>query len=60
MPPSGVAIPCSRVNRLEVIGDIVQRPTEAATLQLPGFARATDVIGGFNVWVAAGLPLEPA
>jgi rhodanese-related sulfurtransferase len=32
----------------------------AATLQNLGFARATDVIGGFNAWVAAGLPLEPA
>jgi rhodanese-related sulfurtransferase len=32
----------------------------AATLQDLGFARATDVIGGFNAWVAAGLPLEPA
>jgi rhodanese-related sulfurtransferase len=32
----------------------------AATLQDIGFARATDVIGGFNAWAAAGLPLEPA
>jgi rhodanese-related sulfurtransferase len=32
----------------------------AATLQNLGFTRATDVIGGFNGWVAAGLPLEPA
>jgi rhodanese-related sulfurtransferase len=32
----------------------------AATLQDLGFARATDVIGGFNAWVAAGLPVEPA
>jgi rhodanese-related sulfurtransferase len=32
----------------------------AATLVGLGFARATDVIGGFNAWVAAGLPIEPA
>jgi rhodanese-related sulfurtransferase len=32
----------------------------AATLRGFGFARATDVIGGFNAWVAAGLPIEPA
>jgi rhodanese-related sulfurtransferase len=32
----------------------------AATLLSLGFARATDVIGGFNAWVAAGLPIEPA
>ena len=32
----------------------------AATLHDLGFARATDVIGGFTAWAAAGLPLEPA
>jgi len=32
----------------------------AATLQDLGFARATDVVGGFAAWAAAGLPLEPA
>ena len=32
----------------------------AATLRGLGFARATDAIGGFNAWVAAGLPVEPA
>jgi rhodanese-related sulfurtransferase len=31
----------------------------AATLQDLGFTRATDVIGGFNAWLAADLPLEP-
>jgi rhodanese-related sulfurtransferase len=30
----------------------------AATLRDLGFARATDVVGGFNGWVAAGLPVE--
>ena len=30
----------------------------AATLRDLGFERATDVIGGFNGWRAAGLPVE--
>lgn len=32
----------------------------AATLQQLGFAGATDIAGGFESWVAAGLPVEPA
>ena len=32
----------------------------AATLCDLGFNRATDVIGGFEAWAAAGLPVEPA
>ncbi len=32
----------------------------AATLQDLGYARATDVIGGFEAWAAAGLPVVPA
>ena len=32
----------------------------AATLQVLGFARATDLEGGFQAWRAAGLPVEPA
>jgi rhodanese-related sulfurtransferase len=31
----------------------------AASLQRLGFARATDVIDGFEGWVAAGLPIAP-
>lgn len=30
----------------------------AATLRDLGFARATDVVGGFEAWQAAGLPVE--
>ena len=30
----------------------------AATLRELGFARATDLVGGFNGWAAAGLPVE--
>ena len=32
----------------------------AATLQELGFARATDLEGGFQAWREAGLPVEPA
>jgi rhodanese-related sulfurtransferase len=32
----------------------------AATLQDLGFARATDLAGGFNAWRDAGLPIEAA
>jgi rhodanese-related sulfurtransferase len=31
----------------------------AATLRDLGFASVADVIGGFNAWSAAGLPVEP-
>ncbi|HUR83797.1 MAG TPA: rhodanese-like domain-containing protein [Solirubrobacteraceae bacterium] len=31
----------------------------AATLQQLGFARATDLVGGFQAWRAAGLPVAP-
>lgn len=31
----------------------------AATLRDLGFARAADLAGGFNGWLAAGLPVEP-
>lgn len=32
----------------------------AATLQELGFSYATDMVGGFQAWRAAGLPVEPA
>jgi rhodanese-related sulfurtransferase len=32
----------------------------AATLQDLGFAKATDIVGGFEAWQAAGLPIEAA
>jgi rhodanese-related sulfurtransferase len=32
----------------------------AATLQELGFSRATDVVGGFTAWSAAGLPVQAA
>jgi rhodanese-related sulfurtransferase len=36
-----------------------QSSLAAATLQQLGFAKATDLIGGFQAWRAAGLPTEP-
>jgi rhodanese-related sulfurtransferase len=37
-----------------------QSSLAAATLQRLGFARATDVVGGFQAWRAAGLPVSCA
>ena len=37
-----------------------QSSLAAATLQQLGLVDATDVIGGFQAWKAAGLPVEPA
>lgn len=35
-----------------------QSSLAAATLQDLGFMRATDLVGGFQAWAAAGLPVE--
>ncbi len=37
-----------------------QSSLAAATLQQLGFARATDLVGGFQAWRDAGLPVTPA
>lgn len=37
-----------------------QSSLAAATLKDLGFTRATDLVGGFQAWRAAGLPVEPA
>ena len=37
-----------------------QSSLAAATLQQLGFARATDLVGGFQAWRAAGLPVAAA
>jgi rhodanese-related sulfurtransferase len=36
-----------------------QSSLAAATLQELGFARATDLVGGFQAWRAAGRPVDP-
>jgi rhodanese-related sulfurtransferase len=41
-----------------VCSDGYQSSLAAATLQDLGFARATDLVGGFRAWRAAGLPVE--
>ncbi len=40
-------------------GQGFQSSLVAAELRRLGFARATDVIGGFAGWIEAGLPVEP-
>ena len=37
-----------------------QSSLAASTLQDLGFSRATDLVGGFRAWKAAGLPVEAA
>jgi rhodanese-related sulfurtransferase len=37
-----------------------QSSLAAANLQEMGMINATDVIGGFEAWAAAGLPIQPA
>ena len=36
-----------------------QSSLAAATLQDLGFARVTDLVGGFQAWRADGRPVEP-
>lgn len=36
-----------------------QSSLAAVTLQELGLSRATDLVGGFQAWRAAGLPVEP-
>ena len=37
-----------------------QSSLAAATLRDIGFTRAADLVGGFQAWRGAGLPVEPA
>ena len=62
-PASGHADPRVPGPAAEVIvmcNEGYQSSLAAATLQELGFARATDLVGGFQAWRAAGLPVEPA
>ena len=59
-PDSGVANPVLARPEARVIvmcDEGHQSSLAAATLQDLGFARATDLIGGFQAWKAAGLPV---
>ncbi|HEV8696057.1 MAG TPA: rhodanese-like domain-containing protein [Candidatus Limnocylindrales bacterium] len=60
-PTSGHSDPSlsSRDRRIILVcADGYSSSLAAATLRDLGFARATDLDGGFNGWVAAGLPVE--
>ena len=62
-PASGHADPRVPGLHAEVIvmcNEGYQSSLAAATLQELGFARATDLDGGFQAWRAAGLPVEAA
>src|SRR5204862_2137145 len=62
-PASGHAGPRVAGPEAEVIlmcSEGYQSSLAAVTLQDLGFARATDLVGGFQAWRAAGLPVEPA
>jgi rhodanese-related sulfurtransferase len=50
-----------RVRQLVVMcNEGYQSSLAAATLHELGLTRATDLVGGFQAWRAAGLPVEPA
>jgi rhodanese-related sulfurtransferase len=60
-PTSGHDDPALSDRRRHVIlvcADGYSSSLAASTLLDLGFARATDVVGGFNGWVKAGLPVE--
>ena len=62
-PASGHADPRVPGPEAEVIlmcDEGYQSSLAAGTLRDLGFARATDLVGGFQAWRAAGLPVEPA
>jgi rhodanese-related sulfurtransferase len=62
-PASGYAdprVPGPDVAVIVMCNEGYQSSLAAASLQELGFARATDLAGGFQAWRAAGLPVEPA
>jgi len=61
-PASAVRIPEATDHNVRVIVICAQGYSSslaAASLQNLGLVNATDVIGGFEAWKAAGLPVEP-
>jgi rhodanese-related sulfurtransferase len=61
-PDSPSRIPESRDHEVRVIvicNEGYSSSLAAASLQDLGLVNATDVIGGFQAWKAAGLPVEP-
>ena len=62
-PASGAAIPEARCYDLEVVVVCRQGYSSglaAASLRALGLHRATDMIGGVEAWLAAGLPVTSA
>jgi rhodanese-related sulfurtransferase len=61
-PTSPTRIPAATGTDVEVVlccDEGYVSSLAAARLHDLGLARATDVIGGFQAWRAAGLPVEP-
>ena len=62
-PTSDARIPEAVDHDVEVIlfcSEGYSSSLAAASLQDLGLHRATDVVGGFRAWDAAGLPTQPA
>lgn len=62
-PDSGYADPTLADPSRQIVlvcADGYSSSLAAATLRELGFARATDLVGGFTAWAATGLPVVPA
>jgi len=61
-PSSETALPEASydVHVVVICSDGFSSSLAAATLQQLGIRRATDVVGGFRAWKAAGLPVDGA
>lgn len=62
-PASSARLPIATGHNLQVIvfcSEGYASSLAAAALQDLGFWRATDVVGGFHAWRAAGLPITPS
>lgn len=53
------AVTDARARVILICNEGYQSSLAAATLQQLGLVNATDVIGGFQAWKAAGLPVRP-
>jgi rhodanese-related sulfurtransferase len=58
-PSRDPAVTDSRAPVIVICNEGYQSSLAAATLQQLGLVDATDVIGGFQAWRAAGLPVAP-
>jgi len=53
------AVTCPDTRVIVICNEGYASSLAAATLKELGLVNATDVIGGFQAWKAAGLPVEP-